>query len=526
MSRSRSIRTTRLSLRAGLERVLTDSVVAFGRFGARRFPRGTRGRAASMRPSTPTVSYPAAERRRCCDPARGVRLVVPVHGGRDDGTPLRPHRTTRARVRARNRDDHGVRAELRARAARSAQRQHARSRRRRPCRRPKRRCPPLSRCRLRPRASTRPRVPGCCRSHARRSRGAPVVDRLGLLSSRPKVSRSRTTTSSRSTCSNRRPIGSNTRGPTAGRASSSCCRSTSRMISRSCSSKARIFRISISTRLRSPMRRRAASGSTRWAIRSILVSRSSKARTTALVEKSYNPRVHFTGAINPGMSGGPAVTAQGKVAGINVAKRLDGELVSFLVPASKAAAPSSVRRAIRRSIPRFLREEIDRQLVAWQGDFYHALGEQGFRAAALGPYEAPESAAPWFNCWARTNADQTPKPRAQLDSTSCARKLAVHRRGHRDRPRRSHARVRAQRRSQSVPVRRVRVAVLRRGRHDPFVVAQAAGRSPSAMRISRTRRRYDRARAARGLVRARIAISRASTTSRSRRSPRTARRKR
>src|SRR5690349_14669421 len=56
------------------------------------------------------------------------------------------------------------------------------------------------------------------------------------------------------------------------------------------------------------------------------------------VEKSYNARVHFTGAINPGMSGGPAVTAAGKVAGINVAKRLDGELVSFLVPASKASA--------------------------------------------------------------------------------------------------------------------------------------------------------------------------------------------
>ena len=57
-----------------------------------------------------------------------------------------------------------------------------------------------------------------------------------------------------------------------------------------------------------------------------------------LVERSYNERVHFTAAINPGMSGGPAVTSAGKVAGINVAKRLDGDLVSFLVPAGKAAA--------------------------------------------------------------------------------------------------------------------------------------------------------------------------------------------
>ena len=138
------------------------------------------------------------------------------------------------------------------------------------------------------------------------------------------------------------------------------------------------------------------------------------------VEKSYNQRIHFTGAINPGMSGGPAVTAAGKVAGINVAKRLDGELVSFLVPAGKAAALlDRARKDAPLDLPK-AREEIDRQLVAWQADFYHALGEQGFRGTALGPYKAPESAGPWFTCWARTNADQTPKPRAQMDSTSCA----------------------------------------------------------------------------------------------------------
>jgi serine protease Do len=138
------------------------------------------------------------------------------------------------------------------------------------------------------------------------------------------------------------------------------------------------------------------------------------------VEKSYNPRVHFTGAINPGMSGGPAVTGAGKVAGINVAKRLDGELVSFLVPASKASALFERAKTEPPLDLSHVRDEIDRQLVTWQSAFYHALGEQGFKAATLGPYEAPESLAPWFNCWARTNADQTPKPRAQLDSTSCS----------------------------------------------------------------------------------------------------------
>src|SRR6185436_18001797 len=42
-----------------------------------------------------------------------------------------------------------------------------------------------------------------------------------------------------------------------------------------------------------------------------------------LVDKSYDERIHFSGAINPGMSGGPVTAADGRVVGINVAKRLD-----------------------------------------------------------------------------------------------------------------------------------------------------------------------------------------------------------
>ena len=38
------------------------------------------------------------------------------------------------------------------------------------------------------------------------------------------------------------------------------------------------------------------------------------------------------------MSGGPALDARGRVIGVNVAKRLDAEQVSFLVPAEFARA--------------------------------------------------------------------------------------------------------------------------------------------------------------------------------------------
>lgn len=138
-----------------------------------------------------------------------------------------------------------------------------------------------------------------------------------------------------------------------------------------------------------------------------------------LVGRSYNDRIHFSGAMNPGMSGGPTVTNEGRVAGINVAKRLGGELVGFLVPAGFAA---TLLERVRHNEPLSrteMRAEIGRQLTAWQTGFYTALNERGFRNSTFGPYQAPESEAPWFNCWGRTNDGQVPKPRANASTTIC-----------------------------------------------------------------------------------------------------------
>jgi serine protease Do len=60
-----------------------------------------------------------------------------------------------------------------------------------------------------------------------------------------------------------------------------------------------------------------------------------------IVEGTYNgllqhtlyPKIHFTGSLNPGMSGGPTLTQAGRVAGINVAT--EGEQISYLVPAAR-----------------------------------------------------------------------------------------------------------------------------------------------------------------------------------------------
>ena len=138
-----------------------------------------------------------------------------------------------------------------------------------------------------------------------------------------------------------------------------------------------------------------------------------------LVERSYNERLHFTGAVNPGMSGGPAVASDGRVVGVNVAKQVGGELVSFLVPARFAVALLARAHEAQPLSPHQLREEIGRQVTAWQEKLYASLSAQGFRSTSLGPYHVLESAAPWFTCWARTTAGQVPRPRATVDSGSC-----------------------------------------------------------------------------------------------------------
>jgi S1-C subfamily serine protease len=138
-----------------------------------------------------------------------------------------------------------------------------------------------------------------------------------------------------------------------------------------------------------------------------------------LVERSYNERMHFSGALNPGMSGGPAVTVEGLVVGVNVAKRTGVELVSFLVPARFAAALLQRIRDNGTAPPQDFRAEIGRQLAAWQAGLYKSFGDSGFRPIAFGPYQAPEATAPWFTCSAQTNAGAIPKPRASINSMNC-----------------------------------------------------------------------------------------------------------
>ncbi|NPU14700.1 trypsin-like peptidase domain-containing protein [Bradyrhizobium sp. 83002] len=144
-----------------------------------------------------------------------------------------------------------------------------------------------------------------------------------------------------------------------------------------------------------------------------------------LVEHSYNDHIHFTGALNPGMSGGPAVNAQGQVVGVNVATRRGGQLISFLVPARFAAALLARGRDAKPAAGD-LRKDVSAQLANWRGALYKSLGDEGFRDRVFGSYQAPETRAVWFECWASTNASASPKPRASINATSCKAEASVY----------------------------------------------------------------------------------------------------
>jgi len=112
---------------------------------------------------------------------------------------------------------------------------------------------------------------------------------------------------------------------------------------------------------------------------------------------------------------------------LKVATRELAQRLAQNAPAALAATKALVDRA--RSSPPLTtadsRKEIGRQLGVWQAGLYQALGEQGFRTSGFGPYVAPESNAPWFTCWARTNADVLPKPRALASTTNCSMQTSL-----------------------------------------------------------------------------------------------------
>ena len=122
-----------------------------------------------------------------------------------------------------------------------------------------------------------------------------------------------------------------------------------------------------------------------------------------LKKESFSERIHFTGSINSGMSGGPVVNKQSEVVGINVAT--SGNQIGFLVPHEKLV---KLFTKYKQSPPTDIQDQMAEQLMASQDKLMTTLLNSPWQSKQLGEMGMiPIIDVPFIRCWGDSNADKT-----------------------------------------------------------------------------------------------------------------------
>lgn len=161
-----------------------------------------------------------------------------------------------------------------------------------------------------------------------------------------------------------------------------------------------------------------------------------------LVESRVYDEMLFSGALNSGMSGGPAIDEQGQVVGVNVATRRDGEQLSFLVPvryardlltqAGSAPPGNDWRKTIAQQLLTH-QDFLTTKLFGAAGKALPASGlgvsevQPGFSSQTLAGRTVPTLDGGLTKCWA--NGLEGEKQRYQRDSLECSLRTSLFVRG-------------------------------------------------------------------------------------------------
>lgn len=140
------------------------------------------------------------------------------------------------------------------------------------------------------------------------------------------------------------------------------------------------------------------------------------------VEDAFDARIHYSGAINGGMSGGPALNASGQVIGINVSGYRFEQLVSFLVPAEHAQrllqqaqqSPLNLKEA-RNEVVAQLRAHASALLGAFDGPMPTQMA---------GGFVLPGKLSDFVDC--NASGDPTPNQPVQVEAIQCAAKAGLY----------------------------------------------------------------------------------------------------
>ena len=115
-------------------------------------------------------------------------------------------------------------------------------------------------------------------------------------------------------------------------------------------------------------------------------------------ERSFLETLFFGGSLSAGMSGGPALDEQGRLIGVNVAARRDGEQVSFLVPASQVRGLlERGRGAAPITTPSWA--ELTRQLLVHEAALTERFIGLPWRSAGHPRYAIPVPQEQFMRCW-------------------------------------------------------------------------------------------------------------------------------
>lgn len=123
-----------------------------------------------------------------------------------------------------------------------------------------------------------------------------------------------------------------------------------------------------------------------------------------LMEKTQYPQILFSGAINAGMSGGPAINHEGQVIGLNVA--WGGDDLSFLVPVeylknlyqhvlNQTTSPLSQKN-----------KYIEEQILKHEDGFLTEILNAQWKKMPLGETVVPGELTDIFKCWGNTEDEE------------------------------------------------------------------------------------------------------------------------
>ncbi|MFV2060695.1 MAG: S1C family serine protease [Gammaproteobacteria bacterium] len=144
-----------------------------------------------------------------------------------------------------------------------------------------------------------------------------------------------------------------------------------------------------------------------------------------IVEGTYNgftddtvhERILLTSSINPGMSGGPSITSEGKVIGVNVATA--GNQIGFLVPAKYVALLITNQKPSDNFLT-----DISKQLIENQNQYMKQINNAPIKTNRLAKFTVPDKLSSYITCWGDTT-DHEDLP-YQSSSRSCSTKNNIY----------------------------------------------------------------------------------------------------